>query len=576
MASLASLLYDLRRIEAHREVLTEKKIQKIYGSLKKDLTAMIANEYVDHADPNGALFYGSIEEKVREARFLEEISTRVSDITPELKAEIDDLCEKVYTDCYKGLHKAVTATTDGAEAAAALSTIKANPRIIKRMYENGITKLTLPPLLERQRADIIYQIKQELTIGMINGDRQDVVARKISERLDFTMKKANNIVRTETHRNIETGMYDSAVSINEGLQGSDLVLVKIWRTMKDERVRPQQRRKTKKGWKTTRSKNGADHMKMEGVAVLADEDFKLEPDVKAKCPSQSGVARHDCNCRCFVEYKVMKRAEYEKMAAQTTSKAVANASNNGIMSSSNRPQDAQQAQQMLVNDVGFAFVEPSVSAIDDQLLIENTVQLANLEKKFGIVHKSSGSFSAENGGSGTVAYVRSYVTQPTSQNMSLCKSHYKSWQTHIASETQSVSSGWSMPCALTESELAVYSATHEYGHMLQNYLVQQAFEADGWTAADPHAFVNRNRKTAKAQLKWYYDRRKKVQDECFAEIVAIARQNNPNFSLSTELSQYGRTNKAEFFAEVFANSQLSKPNELGKAMLIWLKRKGLL
>lgn len=339
MASLASLLYDLRRIEAHREVLTEKKIQRIYSSLRKDLTAMLADEFVEHADPNGALFYGSVEEKIREARFLEEISTRVSSITPELQDEIGDLCEKVYTDCYKGLYKAVAA--NGAESAAALSTIKANPRVIKQMYENGITKLTLPPLLERQRADIVYQIKQELTIGMINGDRQDVIAKKISERLDFSMKKANNIVRTETHRNMETGMYDSAVFVNEGLEGSDLVMVKIWRTMKDERVRPQQRRKTKKGWKTTLSKNGANHMKMEGVAVLADEDFKLEPDVKAKCPSQSGVARHDCNCRCFVEYKVMKRSEYEKMTAKDTVKNVANSANSGTMKAGTLPVNLQ-------------------------------------------------------------------------------------------------------------------------------------------------------------------------------------------------------------------------------------------
>ena len=135
--------------------------------------------------------------------------------------------------------------------------------------------------------------------------------------------------------------------------------------------------------------------------------------------------------------------------------------------------------------------------------------------------------------------------------------------------------GWSMPCALTDDELAIYSVTHEYGHMIQNYLIQLEYEANGWTAADPRAFM-RSKKTKKAVYKWYYDKEKKVVDECFAEIVAIARQNNPNFSLTASLSDYGRSNKAEFFAEVFANSQLSKPNELGRAMQIWLKRKGLL
>lgn len=34
-------------------------------------------------------------------------------------------------------------------------------------------------------------------------------------------------------------------------------------------------------------------------------------------------------------------------------------------------------------------------------------------------------------------------------------------------------------------------------------------------------------------------------------------------------------NAAEFFAEVFANSQCGKPNILGKAMNTWLEDKGL-
>lgn len=45
---------------------------------------------------------------------------------------------------------------------------------------------------------------------------------------------------------------------------------------------------------------------------------------------------------------------------------------------------------------------------------------------------------------------------------------------------------------------------------------------------------------------------------------------------SDNLSMYGMTNKKEFFAEAFANSQLSKPNELGDAMNVWLERKGLI
>lgn len=66
-----------------------------------------------------------------------------------------------------------------------------------------------------------------------------------------------------------------------------------------------------------------------------------------------------------------------------------------------------------------------------------------------------------------------------------------------------------------------------------------------------------------------------TEKRCCAEILDIAKEANVNFKLGDNISRYGRTNYAEFFAEVFANSQLGAPNELGKAMLVWLERKGL-
>ena len=90
--------------------------------------------------------------------------------------------------------------------------------------------------------------------------------------------------------------------------------------MGDERVRPQQRRHTKKGWKTTINKNGANHIKMDGQTVKAGDMFDLGNcngvKAKAKAPSQSGVAGHDCNCRCFLEYNLMTAEEFAKATGQ--------------------------------------------------------------------------------------------------------------------------------------------------------------------------------------------------------------------------------------------------------------------
>lgn len=125
----------------------------------------------------------------------------------------------------------------------------------------------------------------------------------------------------------------------------------------------------------------------------------------------------------------------------------------------------------------------------------------------------------------------------------------------------------------TDEMATVYNVTHEYGHMIQNSLIRQAMESQGWTADNPGAFIDPGKKTSKAQLKWYYTIRADVQKACFYEIIDIAKQTNPGIVLSEKVSKYGKTNYAEFFAEVFANSQCGKPNELGKAMQIWLEKK---
>lgn len=583
--SLNDLLYEVKRIEEHREILSEKKVRKIYKQLIKELNAFIGEEYVKHADNQGTLAYTSLKDRSRQARFLEEVVAKVDSITPELKKEIMGLVETTYTKCYEGMGKAVAAASNTEDLASAMSGSLIKPEILKQSLNNNISKLTLPNVLEKHRQEIVYNIKQELTIGLINGDRYEKMARRLTDKLDISYKKATNIVRTESHRNIESGLFDCAENIAQSVDGSGLVYVAIWRTMKDERVRPNVRRKTKSGWKTYKSKNGADHVSMEGKTVRVGDFFEFSDGVKTKCPSKSGEARHDCNCRCFLEYDVITEEEFNNVqAGNNTPKVngtalggqnnVANSVNSGIINIT-PPATASEAKKALVDEVGFDLVEPSLSLVDDDIIISSTQQLKMLEAKFGVIHKSTGTICGVNSGN-AVAYVSSRITMPASQNLSLCPKYQKSRSAFLASEKSSVTSGWCMPCAVTDEELEIYTVTHEYGHILQNTLIQERMESQGWIAADPNAFIRTRFTTKKARFKWYYDVKKDVQDECFKEIVDIAKSLNPNFSLSASLSRYGRTNKAEFFAEIFANSQLSKPNDLGKAMQIWLKRKGLI
>lgn len=237
--------------------------------------------------------------------------------------------------------------------------------------------------------------------------------------------------------------------------------------------------------------------------------------------------------------------------------------------------NVSEVKEALISKAGFSNVEDSFDLIDDELKIVNTNQILKLEEKFGCIHKSQGTICSVSDSPSTIANVRSRVTYPSMQNLSLCPRSFKSYSDLISVQRKNVENNWSMPVKLENYELSVATVTHEYGHILQNILIENEMKIQGWSPDEPGAFVDITKKTSKSRLKWYFNIRSKVLEDCFAEIVDIAKKENPDFVLVNNISRYGFTDKAEFFAEVFMNSQLGAPNELGKAMNIWLKRKGL-
>lgn len=318
--SLNDLLHEIRRIEQSREVLTEKKIRKIYKQLLKELNHFLADEYLKYSK-DGILTVAMLQEKSRYAKFLEEIESHVNNLTPEIVALIKNTVEDTYTACYKGMSESVLKAKDTKSALNYLKDLNIRPEVMKRAIENPVSGLTLPDILEKNRKEVIYDIKQQVNIGLMNGDRYETTAKKVAERLDISYGKATNIVRTETHRVTESGFMDCAKDILDSLDGSGLVYTAAWRTMKDERVRPQHRYRTKSGWKTSISRNGANHQKMEGVIIQVGDKFQIEPNVYAECPSTSGTARNDCRCRCFLEYTLMSVEKFEELTGKSVDKS---------------------------------------------------------------------------------------------------------------------------------------------------------------------------------------------------------------------------------------------------------------
>lgn len=324
--TLQKYLAELRRIEAHRAANAEKRIRRIYKALMKDLNGFIGNEYAMYSK-NGVLNVAMLQEKLRYTRFLEEVELKLNGFLPEVKQAIRELVEASYSTVYIGMVEAVKIAKDTQGLAGFLDGVSLRPEIIKRAVENPISGLTLPDVLEKNRKEVIYDIKKQINNGLMSGERYTDVAHKLTERLYFGYGKALTTVRTESHRVIEGGLHDSAVDVLQAAESSGLIYTKRWRTMKDEKVRPQRaaykrkagvkaRKKYTAGLRSYIGSGYANHMEMNGVVKRVGEPFDLGNGVTAQAPSQSGDAGNDINCRCYLSYEWMTPEEYAKATGQ--------------------------------------------------------------------------------------------------------------------------------------------------------------------------------------------------------------------------------------------------------------------
>lgn len=292
--NLDYLLAQVRRIEEHREKGTEAKIRKNYQEILKELRHYLADTYSQYAEDD-KLTYEILQRHSRYARFLDEVEKKINDLSPETKRLIRSTVEQVYEHTYNGM---IDAVQDRAQDV--VSGLKGcTQAILRRAVENPVSKLTLNDRLEKHRKEIIYDIKQAIMVGLMNGDRYSTMAGRIKQSVDGSYKKAIRISRTETHRVREAGNLDAARSVQEALSSGNvpLQMMKVWKTMKDERVRPAKQKGRNKQY---------DHRKMDGVAVKIDEEFILPSGAKTMAPGQSGVAGEDINCRCYLSYELRK------------------------------------------------------------------------------------------------------------------------------------------------------------------------------------------------------------------------------------------------------------------------------
>ena len=167
------------------------------------------------------------------------------------------------------------------------------------------------------------------------------------------------------------------------------------------------------------------------------------------------------------------------------------------------------------------------------------------------------------------------------QEINICESKNQNINEVVSKQISRRNNGQIMPFA--DENASIYSVTHEYGHALQNSIVENKIDWDLlkskenklWDTMTPKIKTKEDAIKLKANADGIYtreiaNRKREINNEIFEE----ARKINSSFDVKEYASKYGLTNESELFAEAFANSQLGEPNVLGQAMNKWLERQG--
>ena len=127
-----------------------------------------------------------------------------------------------------------------------------------------------------------------------------------------------------------------------------------------------------------------------------------------------------------------------------------------------------------------------------------------------------------------------------------------------------------------EDEEASQALTHEYGHVVQTYIMQKT----GRIQQIKDEVKNKNFRafppylSAKLEIeeftKKWYNSIKEIKNEI--ELFYNKQTGGNHFSFISETSKYGKTEASEFFAETFCSLMCGRPNKVALAMKEYLKQ----
>jgi SPP1 gp7 family putative phage head morphogenesis protein len=404
------------------------------------------------------------------------------------------------------------------------------------------------PIVERWNKQ---HITSEMLQGILQGESIPHIAKRMQNVVGMEKNSAIRNARTYTTSVENKAKMDRYEEAEE--MGIDLE--KEWMATLDERTRES-------------------HRELDGERVANDEPFSNGLMYPAD-PSGDPAEVYNCRCRIvprikgrqydrsgranklgdmsYEEWKRGKEKEEKQTVEENTIKEVTN-----------------KAEALESLKVTFTDVDEEVMKLNEELLVDNVNQFNKLNSRFGVVKANDGSYFSTNNTKRVAQASGGY--RDGQYEISLSNKYYKKIDVYHEQYDRGQQSGWKMPSS--DDYRNTYTITHEYGHILEGYVSRNRTDFDA-IKADIESTWGHNPKVIPRYLNDAYSKsEKKLAKDIRNEIVDIAKSNNKNFDLESNLSKYGHTNDYEFFAEVFANSQCGTPNELGKAMEQWLVKEG--
>lgn len=287
-------MVQLRRIAVHREAGAEQEIRLLYQGILEKLFGILGQYYTAYGTPDAVLTRGDLQTAGQYKNFLQAVLEGLDGIAPEVQDTIRQAVEETYTTCYNGMVAAVQKShAANPELSNLLQGLSATtPETVRHIVEHPMENLTLSTLLNRQRKQVVTDIKKTIAVGLANGDSYTRMAQRISDSVGKDYRKAMRIVRTEANRAINRGFQDVSEEASDLLLDSEYVEVKEWCSMEDESVRNT-------------------HRHLNGKVVHAMAVFHSKGRT-ADCPGDFGAPEEDINCRCFLAYRFMKWEDFLK------------------------------------------------------------------------------------------------------------------------------------------------------------------------------------------------------------------------------------------------------------------------